>query len=210
MEESTKNLLVKLNRLYEIAMNVQLFNQMFFETKRGMLPIHELSSGEISLLVRLSNLLINVKDNMLVLIDEPEIHLHPKWILEYISSIDRLFKNIKCHFIIATHSPLLLSNVSESDVVLLRKDEFENIVQESVVNPFAMDPTNLLNDIFNVSYNETSIIADFSKKIDKLLKSEDPDDISEGRNLFRNLQHSELKVETFIKYFDVLKGDQKS
>ena len=50
------------------------------------------------------------KDTMLVL-DEPESHLHPQWIVEYANLIVLLQKQIGVKFFVATHSSDLVSAV---------------------------------------------------------------------------------------------------
>ncbi|VVQ10213.1 hypothetical protein PS925_03359 [Pseudomonas fluorescens] len=74
------------------------------------IDVADLSSGQIALFVGLTILSSSIKDNSLILIDEPEISLHPAWqtlFTKLIFEIGKHFKN--CYFIIATHSPLVIS-----------------------------------------------------------------------------------------------------
>ena len=50
-----------------------------------------------------------LKENCLYLLDEPENSLSPKFQLELVQLISELSRFFKCQFIIATHSPFLLS-----------------------------------------------------------------------------------------------------
>ena len=45
-----------------------------------------------------------IDENSLLIIDEPEAHLHPQWIIEYARMIVLLRKTIKAKFFIASHS----------------------------------------------------------------------------------------------------------
>ena len=45
-----------------------------------------------------------IDENCLLIIDEPEAHLHPQWIVEYARMIVLLRKTIKAKFFIASHS----------------------------------------------------------------------------------------------------------
>ena len=67
------------------------------------------------------------------IIDEIELHLHPKWQREIIPALTRTFPN--CQFIVTTHSPQVVSHVkpegiykleatSEGDVLMRRKEIF--------------------------------------------------------------------------------------
>lgn len=65
----------------------------------------EFSNGQTSLEFFDSEL----KENSLYLLDEPENSLSPKFQIELIQLISELSRFFKCQFIIATHSPFLLS-----------------------------------------------------------------------------------------------------
>ncbi len=75
--------------------------------------IKEASSGEQSIILSILGIASRIKNNCLILIDEPEICLHPQWQETYIDILTRTFDKYKnCHFIIATHSPLIISRLS--------------------------------------------------------------------------------------------------
>ncbi|WSH56589.1 AAA family ATPase [Rhizobium ruizarguesonis] len=78
--------------------------------------LDDLSSGEWQLFYSLANLLVNVADDSLVLIDEPENSLHPRWQTEYLGLVRELIKHRSgCHVVIATHSPLVTSSLMPFD-----------------------------------------------------------------------------------------------
>lgn len=83
--------------------------------------LDELSSGEWQLFYSLANLVLNVRDNSLILIDEPENSLHPRWQTEYLGLVRDLIKHAEgCHVIIATHSPLIAASLLPFDGNLVR------------------------------------------------------------------------------------------
>ena len=67
--------------------------------------VFEQSNGESALMYFISE----IKDNGIYLLDEPENSLSPKFQLELVQLINELSRFLKCQFIIATHSPFLLS-----------------------------------------------------------------------------------------------------
>lgn len=70
------------------------------------------SSGQLGMATALLSLASEIQDGSLVLIDEPEISLHPEWQVKYIGLLLETFEAYKgCHFIIATHSPLVISEL---------------------------------------------------------------------------------------------------
>ncbi|MBL0562081.1 AAA family ATPase [Aeromonas hydrophila] len=92
------------------------------------LRLEDASSGERSLLLLVCSVASLIKDNCLVLIDEPEISLHPEWQETFIDLIYNAFSNYeKCHFIIATHSPLIISNLPKDNCFILNMDSNETL-----------------------------------------------------------------------------------
>lgn len=55
----------------------------------------------------------------LVLIDEIDLHLHPKWQREVFNTLREFFPNVQ--FIVTTHSPLVIQAAPEANIVLLRR-----------------------------------------------------------------------------------------
>lgn len=67
------------------------------------LTMYDLSSGEKQLLIIMLTVLLSNNENMVLLLDEPEVSLHIGWQQKLIDSILQLNEN--CQLIIATHSP---------------------------------------------------------------------------------------------------------
>lgn len=91
------------------------------------IALEELSSGEWQLIYSLLNLAINVDDNSLILVDEPENSLHPQWQTEYVRIIRDLVSHcVGCHIIIATHSPLIAASIMPQDGNLIRLERSQD------------------------------------------------------------------------------------
>lgn len=113
--------ITSLNNLFEHK-HVEVSMEKGFTVVRNKdnerLPLNSLSSGEQHLIVLLGTLMFGIRENSFVLIDEPEISLHPFW-LERITSI---FENIqslrKFRLFVATHSPLLIGERWENTIEL--------------------------------------------------------------------------------------------
>lgn len=71
-------------------------------------PIGKLSSGEQHVLVLLGLLVFDTDASDLILIDEPEISLHPAWQEKLLGIVERIVELNDCKIIMATHSPLLI------------------------------------------------------------------------------------------------------
>lgn len=71
-----------------------------------------MSSGEFNMLCTIiGTLSASENGKTMVLIDEPEISQHPNWQMQIIDMLDKCLSDSKCHFIIATHSHFLVSDL---------------------------------------------------------------------------------------------------
>jgi predicted ATP-binding protein involved in virulence len=69
-----------------------------------------LSSGEQHELVILYELLFRVRENSIILIDEPEISLHVAWQDEFLKDLGQMAELSQFHALVATHSPQIISD----------------------------------------------------------------------------------------------------
>jgi hypothetical protein len=76
----------------------------------------DLSSGQWNWLYSLVSLCIELDDNALVLIDEPENSLHPNWQRDFVPTLSEILSCCSgCHAVVATHSGFIASGVSEEN-----------------------------------------------------------------------------------------------
>jgi predicted ATP-binding protein involved in virulence len=97
------------------------------------LNLNQLSDGErgvismvLDLARRLSQANPNLKDPLaegtaIVLIDELDLHLHPKWQRTIVDNLTRTFPN--CQFIATTHSPQIIPSLEPENILLLKDNE---------------------------------------------------------------------------------------
>lgn len=76
--------------------------------------IKRMSSGHAIVLLTITRLVATVEEKTLVLIDEPESHLHPPLLSAFIRALSQLLHNRNGVAIIATHSPVVLQEVPKS------------------------------------------------------------------------------------------------
>jgi|GEM_PF-3180903 len=89
------------------------------------LDLADASSGQQQMLCSLIGLLSELRDGSLVLIDEPELSLHPNWQMAFLERLKVVLKHVDgCHIIIATHSPLIVQSalLENLEVIQLRPD----------------------------------------------------------------------------------------
>lgn len=120
------------------------------------------SSGEAHFLTSIIGILATIKENSLILIDEPEISLHPNWQMKYMDFISKAFKDFThCHFVIATHSHFLISDlkgVSSKIMGLRRTNKIEIVDLPKNLDTFGWSAEEVLYSIFNVRSTRNSFL----------------------------------------------------
>lgn len=126
-------------------------------------PVDRFSSGE-QMLVRLFSIFANIptnfnKSKIILLYDEPENSLHPKWqqhFCEYFKYIaEKIYGIESSHFIFSTHSPLLIMGAAAQDntnVVKFYKDQENRTMTQQINNVHRFSIEELFMDEFSMSY----------------------------------------------------------
>jgi predicted ATPase len=81
--------------------------------------VDQLSSGEKQILLMLGEIQRRISKGSIVLIDEPEIHLHPRWQRLLVRTLTDLCALHDAQLIITTHSEEIASAVYEHELLLL-------------------------------------------------------------------------------------------
>ncbi|MBD1927298.1 AAA family ATPase [Trichocoleus sp. FACHB-90] len=128
-------------------------------TKQGQeLIVNQLSDGEKCLLAMVGDLARRLaianpglpnplQGEGVVLIDEIELHLHPKWQREIIPALTRTFPN--CQFIVTTHSPQVISEVKPNGIYILEATS-EGVVAKRPESSYGRDSNRILEDLMGV------------------------------------------------------------
>ena len=80
------------------------------ENPQKVLQLNQLSSGEKQEIVLFYELIFDTKEDLLLLIDEPEISLHITWQKKFLDDLVEVSKQTALQVIVATHSPQIVSN----------------------------------------------------------------------------------------------------
>ncbi|MDD3343641.1 MAG: AAA family ATPase [Sulfurospirillaceae bacterium] len=125
-----------ITKLYDAILNqreiffnlikIEILEINFFDDKER--NFFQLSQGErktfIDSLILYNEISESKNNDMLILVDEPDLSLHPEWQRQYffnLLALTETFKSKKFHFIISSHSPFILSDVPKENVIFLEK-----------------------------------------------------------------------------------------
>lgn len=143
-------------------------------TKRNStLSIEQMSSGEYHLLISLIGIFANIVQNSLVLIDEPEISLHPNWQMKYVTFLKGVFSKYSgSHFILTSHSHFIVSDLEgkNSSITGLKRNsmvsqkdianDIEVVKFRKAIDTYGWSAEQVLMDVFKVPTTRNYYIAE--------------------------------------------------
>lgn len=163
-------------------------NGINLKKNQSNLEIGDISSGEYHLLISLIGIFSKIKQNALVMIDEPEISLHPNWQMQYITFLKKVFsKCASCHFIVTSHSHFIVSDLEgDSSSVTALKRTGENMLQANLldINTYGWSAEEILLEVFNAPTSRNLFIYEKIGDIMELIsrKEREPELITEKVN----------------------------
>ncbi|PPJ46734.1 hypothetical protein C0075_13920 [Rhizobium sp. KAs_5_22] len=128
-----------------------------------------MSSGHKVVLLTLTRLVEYISDGSLVLMDEPETHLHPPLLGSFVRALSNLLTSRNAVAIVATHSPVVLQEVPASCVSMLMRSGESLRVLRPEDETFAENVSVLTRKVFGLELEQSGFY--------KLLKEAAP-----GRN----------------------------
>lgn len=132
------------------------------ETPYGWVEMSALSLGYQSLIAWVVDLASRLFDRYpdsenpleepaIVLVDEIDLHLHPKWQRAIIQYLTELFKNTQ--FIVTAHSPLIVQAATDANVVLLKREGDHVVIHNKkdldIIQGWRLDQV-LTSDLFGL------------------------------------------------------------
>jgi hypothetical protein len=222
-DKDEKSLGVELYSILEDIINISISNGSLSHVSRislspiikigsKELSLDKLSSGNLYLIQRFVNLLSQVysicvinnlpiseykKIKGLILIDEAENHLHPKWQKVFLGNIQKIFP--KLQLIVSTHSPFIVSSVENCRVYVCKSKIGHSIVEEET-DFYSNKPIEeiLLSPLFDT--------RNFNTKISDLLEKRKQANDKKDRKELESIEKSLLEINP--EYFDYLNLDK--
>lgn len=177
--EAVKNALAKfMSIMNDTDVNKVLYDkkqeELMYKNGNKILPIRFLSAGYQSLIwmvleiayrmaVLNPNLLENVtnKTTGIVLIDELDLHLHPKWQWKVIKALKETFPNVQ--FIATTHSSIILASCKNERVISINS----NMNIEYKKSLYGLP----INDVLVTYQNSDNIVSNIKVKLAEFYKA---------------------------------------
>ena len=152
-------------------------------------PFHELSDGFRNTLSMVADIAyrmavlnphllddVTKKTPGVVLIDEIDQHLHPRWQKNILRSLMKIFPKVQ--FIVTTHSPIVISSAVRSQLIL-----FDNEKCSYIDDSYGKDSNSVLVEIMGVSLRP----EDVQKKLDRFYETLDDEEFDKAKEILGQL-----------------------
>ncbi len=184
-----KNIFDGTSDLKRIFENEQIVAEQIIEEN-----FYSLSSGQKIMLHIFTQVIVSITEDSLLLIDEPEIHLHPNAISSFMRMLNMLLTKFNSFAIISTHSPIVLQEIPSKYVKIFDNNEFyETKLWEEC---FGENISKIIANVFNVRSDESNYKSFFVEKKTEGLTKEEIDGLfnnklSMNAELYLNLLYKE-------------------
>ena len=157
---------IKISGISKNAKSIPIFTN----SAGDKFDINELSSGEKQLFLRTLAIKMLNPENSIILIDEPELSLHPKWQQRIVDVYRKIGKNNQ--IIIATHSPHILGSVKKENIMLLDKDDEGKIViktGDELYDSYGQPTDRVLKDIMGLETTRNPKVFKLLEEVRKIV-----------------------------------------
>lgn len=213
---SVKSLEIMFHDLLEKNVRISIEGSgVFFEEKGYKLNFDQLSEGYKSVIILVSDVIFRLQKNQpeikvvedlsgIVLVDEIDLHLHPKWQKVIIGKLRKLLPNVQ--FMFTTHSPTIIQGASDEAIIYrvyrnsedgktrvsepyYRKDLNHLMINTLLTSPlFGMEDSRMDSDNDSADTSETYLIYRINQKILGVLDKQK----SEGKEFISSSEIDEL------------------
>jgi predicted ATPase len=187
---------------------VKRFSVMAYKEDNSEFDFNEASSGEVNILSTLIALIPLISDGCLILIDEPEISLHPSWQYRYIELLLKIFKSVKgCHIIIASHSHFLVSDLPPGNSAVITLSNEKGIIKSDMVpgSTYGWATEDILLNIFKLPTTRNYYLSQLITEALELLANHRRSD-----ERLELLKSKITELEPLMKEYDPLKDIMNS
>jgi len=154
-----------------------------------------LSSGQAILANFITSLVAWLKEDSIVLFDEPETHLHPNAVANLFNVFHSLLEHFDSYAIVATHSPIVIQEIPSKRVIVFNREENLTTASNLSIESFGENISELTRHVF-----ETVTIPNYYKDFFDEKSRKLP--FEEIMKLFNNALSINAQSYLLSRYFD--------
>lgn len=183
---------------------------MLIDKKGVSFNLDQLSDGEKNLIALVGDIarrlaIANPKKKKplesegIILIDEIDLHLHPKWQRLIVPKLLEIFPN--CQFFISTHSPQVISNVKPENVFLLEQGE-DGLSYKGVDETYGMSLDRIVDLVMDDESRPVDHVREDLTKLFELIERKKLDEAKKLVSILRKDMKTDpdlIRAETLIR-----------
>lgn len=111
-------------------------------------------------------------------------------------NIKRITGEKRCHVIIATHSPLIVSDVPKNSIVALKK--FGGFIEQIKIRErtLGLNYDEILSEVFDLDDDKGNMIHEYAKVIEKALEN---DEFDKALEIYSQMADSDIRYKLYSK-----------
>lgn len=118
----------------------------------------------------------------IILIDEIDLHLHPKWQQMIVPQLLQVFPN--CQFILSTHSPHVLTHIKPENIFLLKQTEGQ-ITVDQPSESYGKNVARILEDLMELNTTRPSQVSSDLHEIYEMIEQ---NQLEEAKQAIRKMK----------------------
>lgn len=134
---------------------------------------NKLSSGHTYVLLTVTFLIDVLEERSLLIMDEPETHLHPPLIASLMRVVSELLTYRNAVGVIATHSPVVLQEVPRNCVTIMNRSNFSVELSRPKIQTFGENVGTLTREVFGLENHNSGYHSLLKAAVDKFDTFED-------------------------------------
>ena len=162
------------------------------------------SSGETMYLYSISAIMAKIRSDSLIIMDEPEQHLHPRAVTALMHSLYRILERYDSYALISTHSPYVIRELVSPNVMLFKRFGNELNVKRIGIESFGEDVSVLSDMVFDNLRDEKR----YEKFIEEIVEKNQFDYDSSVRELQTGPYELSLNAKLLVRTYIEKKRDE--
>ena len=132
----------------------------------------KLSSGHKIVMLSLTRIIELAEEKVLVVIDEPELYLHPPLLSSFIRCLSELMIQRNGVAILATHSPVVLQELQSDTVYKIHRIGESLKAERPEIETFGQSISSLMSEVFSLETEKSGFITVIDKLIEESVSEE--------------------------------------
>jgi predicted ATP-dependent endonuclease of OLD family len=114
-----------------------------------------------------ASLVAHTEPKSIVLIDEPETHLHPPLLAALMHAIRLILRKNDAFAVIATHSPVVIQETLRRHISIVKRSGSQIVIHQPVIETYGESIGEITNEIFGLNADATDFHHSLSQLVER-------------------------------------------